>query len=273
VLLTGDAAHLLPIFGVRGCNTGMQDCNNMAWKLAFVVRGWSKRALLRTYSSERVQAAREICEEGGKSTRFMTPPTAGARLMRDAVLSFCLSEDFLKDLLHWRTSRPHDYLLSPLNSFPEADAAFPGGIPCGRPARNVRIGDDDYLLDRFEAGAGFHVLVFTDDANLTGDLERILIETGHQSFPVIRVLIGIKPNDADVRRAELVIADATGRIAIMYGAKAGTVYVLRPDLHVCARWRETDAGQVCRALQNAACAATPEPAPELAEDCPNRSRS
>jgi 3-(3-hydroxy-phenyl)propionate hydroxylase len=137
----------------------------------------------------------------------------------------------------------------------------------------VRIGDDDYLLDRFDAGAGFHVLVFTDDANLTDDLERILIETGRQSFPVIRVLIGIRPNDADVRRAELVIADAAGRIAIMYGAKAGTVYVLRPDLHVCARWRETDAGEVSRALQNAACAATPEPAPEHAEDCPNHSRS
>ena len=45
VLLTGDAAHLLPIFGVRGCNTGMQDCNNMAWKLAFVVRGWSRARL------------------------------------------------------------------------------------------------------------------------------------------------------------------------------------------------------------------------------------
>ena len=98
VLFTGDAAHLLPIFGVRGCNTGLQDCNDMAWKLAFVIKGWSRPALLDTYSSERVQAAREICEEGGKSTRFMTPPTAGARLMRDAVLSLCADGGVSKGL-------------------------------------------------------------------------------------------------------------------------------------------------------------------------------
>jgi 3-(3-hydroxy-phenyl)propionate hydroxylase len=249
VLLTGDAAHLLPIFGVRGCNTGLQDCNNMAWKLAFVVKGWSSPALLSTYSLERVQAAREICQEGGKSTRFMTPPTAGARLMRDAVLSLCLSEDFLKDLLHWRTSRPHDYHLSPLNSFSDADAAFTGGVASGQPARNVKLADDDYLLDRFDAGAGFHVMVFTGEEDLTAELEQILIETQRQAFPVIRVLIGARPVEGHAGRADLVVADAAGHIAIKYGAQAGTVYVLRPDLHVCARWHKTDAAEVCRALR------------------------
>jgi 3-(3-hydroxy-phenyl)propionate hydroxylase len=80
VLLTGDAAHLLPIFGVRGVNTGFQDCNDLAWKLAFVIKGWAHRIILQSYTQERVQAAREICEEGSKSTRFMTPPSRGTRL-------------------------------------------------------------------------------------------------------------------------------------------------------------------------------------------------
>ena len=249
VIFTGDAAHLLPIFGVRGCNTGLQDCNNLAWKLGFVVRGWSNPALLGTYSSERVQAAREICEEAGKSTRFMTPPTAGARLMRDAVLSFSLSEEFPKELLHWRTSRPHDYHCSSLNSFPDADAAFKGGAAAGQPARNVKLGEDDYLLDRFEAHAGFHVLIFTGADPLSGDLEQILIEAGRQAFPVIRVLIGTRIDEASASRAECVVADGAERIAAKYGARAGTVYVLRPDLHVCARWLNADAAQVCRAMR------------------------
>jgi 3-(3-hydroxy-phenyl)propionate hydroxylase len=249
VLLTGDAAHLLPIFGVRGCNTGLQDCNNLAWKLAFVIQGWSGSALLASYSSERVQAAREICEEGGKSTRFMTPPTAGARLMRDAVLSLCLAEEFPKDLLHWRTSRPHDYLLSPLNSFSEADAAFTQGIASGQPARNVKLGDDDYLLDRFDAGAGFHVMVFTEDEDLTDDIVQILVEAQRQPFPVIRALVSVRPFPAHHDCADLVIADPARRVTLRYGARAGTVYVLRPDLHVCARWLKTDAGQVGRALR------------------------
>ncbi|HMK87355.1 MAG TPA: FAD-dependent monooxygenase [Steroidobacteraceae bacterium] len=253
VLFTGDAAHLLPIFGVRGCNTGLQDCNNMAWKLAFVVNGWATPALLATYSSERVRAAREVCEEGGKSTRFMTPPTAGSRLMRDAVLSLCLSEDFPKDLLHWRTSRAHEYRLSPLNSFPEADAAFTGGIATGHAVRNVKLGADDYLLDRLKARAGFHVLAFGGDGGRTADIERIFLEVARLEFPVIRVFIRAPPaadrssGAASASHADVTIDD-DGRIARKYDAAAGTVYVLRPDLHVCARWRRTDATEVCRAL-------------------------
>ena len=82
VCLVGDAAHLLPIFGVRGANTGLQDAENLAWKLAFVLRGLAPERLLASYSAERVAAAREICAEAGKSTRFMTPPSAGFRLLR-----------------------------------------------------------------------------------------------------------------------------------------------------------------------------------------------
>ncbi len=254
VLLTGDAAHLLPIFGVRGCNTGVQDCNNMAWKLAFVARGWSKRRLLDSYSTERVQAAREICEEAGKSTRFMTPPSAGARLMRDAVLSFCLTEEFPKDLLHWRTSRPHDYLDSPLNSFAGADAEFAGGIASGQPARNVQLAEDDYLLDRFGSRAGLYVMAFTANGGLTADLEEILIETARLPFPVVRVLIGSASKWSESAAAEVRIDDVAGRIASKYAARAGTVYALRPDLHVCARWLRASAAEVCQALRIAACA-------------------
>ncbi|MDP9064514.1 MAG: FAD-dependent monooxygenase, partial [Pseudomonadota bacterium] len=254
IVFTGDAAHLLPIFGVRGCNTGMQDCNNMAWKLAFVVRGWSQRQLLDTYTGERVQAAREICEEGGKSTRFMTPPTAGTRLMRDAVLSFCLSEDFPKELLHWRTSRPHDYRSTPLNTFADADAAFATGISCGQPIRNVKLGIDDYLLDRIDAGAGFHLLLFTGDAPVGGNLADILTAAGRQAFPVIRIVIAALPRADHATGADLTIVDGEGRIAARYGAAAGTVSLLRPDLHVCARWRHPEVGEVVQALQTASVA-------------------
>jgi 3-(3-hydroxy-phenyl)propionate hydroxylase len=146
VIFVGDAAHVLPIFGVRGANTGFQDCENLAWKLALVEKDIADRSLLQTYSGERVRAAREICDEAGKTTRFMTPPSFGYRLMRDAVLSLSLSQDFPRDLLHWRTSRPHVYTGSPLNSFPEDDARFDGGVACGESARNVKLHDGSYLL-------------------------------------------------------------------------------------------------------------------------------
>ena len=58
MLLAGDAAHLVPIFGVRGLNSGIDDAGNLAWKLAAVVQGWGGEGLLDSYSDERVYAAR-----------------------------------------------------------------------------------------------------------------------------------------------------------------------------------------------------------------------
>jgi 3-(3-hydroxy-phenyl)propionate hydroxylase len=250
VLLTGDAAHLLPIFGVRGVNTGLQDCNDLAWKLAFVINGWARPVILQSYTQERVQAAREICEEGGKSTRFMTPPSRGTRLLRDAVLSFSLSEDFLKDLLHWRTSRPHDYHNSPLNSFPQADRKFSAGVALGQPLRNVRLGANDYLLDRIGSRAGFHLMVFVGASGLTENLREILKASANQPFPVFRVIVGASaPGEAGV--ADVIILDEEGRVSGKYEGAPGTLYLVRPDLHVCARWRRPTVEKVTQALRRA----------------------
>jgi 2-polyprenyl-6-methoxyphenol hydroxylase-like FAD-dependent oxidoreductase len=73
VLFAGDAAHLVPIFGVRGLNSGLDDAANLAWKLAMVLEGGAGDACS-TYSVERVHAARENIAYGAKSTEFMAPP-------------------------------------------------------------------------------------------------------------------------------------------------------------------------------------------------------
>jgi 3-(3-hydroxy-phenyl)propionate hydroxylase len=245
VLLAGDAAHLLPIFGVRGANTGFQDAENLGWKLACTVNGWADDGLLDSYSAERVTAAREICAEGGRSTRFMTPPTAGYRLMRDATLSFSLSEEFARDFMHWRTSRPHAYTASAINAREDDDGAFAGGCADGEPAGNVRLGHDDHLLDHM--GTGFHVLVFPAGSRLSAS-ERNVLALGNQAagVPVVSVLIGASDASANVS-----LADPQGRITRKYGASGGAIYLLRPDLHVCGRWKAVDAERVSGALRHA----------------------
>src|SRR5690606_928821 len=67
VLLAGDAAHLVPIFGVRGLNSGIDDVSNLAWKLAYVIQGRAAERLLDTYSQERVFATRENMRHASKS--------------------------------------------------------------------------------------------------------------------------------------------------------------------------------------------------------------
>jgi 2-polyprenyl-6-methoxyphenol hydroxylase and related FAD-dependent oxidoreductases len=54
VLFAGDAAHLVPIFGVRGANSGIDDADNLGWKLGCVVNGIASDRLLDSYSDERV---------------------------------------------------------------------------------------------------------------------------------------------------------------------------------------------------------------------------
>ena len=53
VFLAGDAAHLMPPYGGFGGNTGIQDAQNLAWKLALVLQGRADQALLDTYETER----------------------------------------------------------------------------------------------------------------------------------------------------------------------------------------------------------------------------
>jgi 3-(3-hydroxy-phenyl)propionate hydroxylase len=247
VIFTGDAAHLLPIFGVRGANTAFQDAQSLGWHLAFVVRGLAGPALLANHSAERVGAAREIIEESGKSTRFMTPPSHGFTLLRDAVLSLSLTQDFVRPLYHWRTSRPHEYTHSALNSPGDDDALFTAGPAHGAPPRNVRLGADDYLLDHL--GGGFDLLYFTRDEAVPPALREVLDAARARGVPLRLTAVGAA---RPVAGADTTLADADGHLRERYGVQAGgAAYLLRPDQHVCARWLTLDATRLQAALNTA----------------------
>jgi 3-(3-hydroxy-phenyl)propionate hydroxylase len=244
VLFAGDAAHLLPIFGVRGANTAFQDAQSLGWHLGFVARGWADESLLGNYSEERVGAAREIIEEAGKSTRFMAPPSRGFRLLRDAVLSLSLSEEFVRPLYHWRTSRPHEYSGSALNSRGDDNALFTAGPAHGAPPRNIRLGADDYLLDHL--GGGFDLLYFTQATAIPEPLLKEVERIRERGVPLRVVAIGAS---GDVAGADLSFADVDGHFRERYGVTtSGAAYLLRPDQHVCARWLTLDAARLRAAL-------------------------
>jgi 3-(3-hydroxy-phenyl)propionate hydroxylase len=115
VFFAGDAAHLVPIFGVRGLNSGLDDAANLAWKLARVLDERAAESLLDTYSDERVHAARENIAYGAKSTEFMAPPDFAFELMRQAALRLAVREPLVRSLINPRQSAPVAYTASPLN--------------------------------------------------------------------------------------------------------------------------------------------------------------
>lgn len=249
VIFAGDAAHMLPIFGVRGANTGFQDAQGLGWRLALVAKGVASAALLQSYSSERVGAAREIVEEAGKSTRFMAPPSRGFRLLRDAVLSLSLSQPFVGPLYHWRTSRPHEYGSSPLNSMGDDNLLFKAGPAHGAPPLNVRFAPDSYLLDHL--GGGFDLLYFTSGKAIAAELQAVV--AGVRARGVAVRLIAVSSHVAGaIDGADLVLDDSEGRCRARYGVMAdGAAYLLRPDQHVCARWMALDANRLQAAFKAA----------------------
>jgi hypothetical protein len=72
VLLVGDAAHRFPPNGGYGMNSGIQDAHNLAWKLAFVLKGLASARLLDSYDSERRPVAESNADFSlHNASRFM----------------------------------------------------------------------------------------------------------------------------------------------------------------------------------------------------------
>jgi len=200
-------------FGARGANSGVQDADNLGWKLALVASGNAPERLLDSYDAERTQAADENILASTRATDFITPKNAGARRLRDATLELARDHAFARRLVNsGRLSLPTHHAHSPLNT-PDMDD-FAGGPPPGSPALDAPDGKG-WLLDRLKSG--FTLLQFGGD--------------GHARASVVPP------------RATL----AWQR----YDAKPGTVYLFRPDQHVCYRARRFDQAAIDAAISRA----------------------
>lgn len=246
VLLMGDAAHLVPIFGVRGLNSGIADAMNAAWKLAYVVRGAAPPALLDSYSPERRGATLEIFAQAGKSTRFMAPPTRGYRRVRDASLALAAAHPFAARLLDPRQAEPYTYRESMLTSAGDDDQRFADGPVAGAPLANRRLADGRHLLDLL--GPGFTALYFSADGQVPDTFVQACAAVDRNGDGV-RLLVVTPTTVATAAGAAIV--DRTGALARAHGACPGSVYLVRPDRHICARWLTCSAGALTTALRRA----------------------
>jgi len=150
----------------------------------------------------------------------------------------------VRPLYHWRTSRPHEYTRSMLNSPGDDNALFTAGPGHGAPPRNVRLGADDFLLDHL--GGGFELLYFTEAAGVPQPLQDVVTAVRARGVALRVTAIGAH---APVQGAERTLADADGHLRQRYGVRAsGAAYLLRPDQHVCARWLTLDATRLQAAL-------------------------
>jgi len=249
VLFVGDAAHQVSPFGARGANSGFQDVDDLMWKLALVMKGQAPEKLLDTYALDRQFAADENIMNSTRSTDFITPKSRTSKTFRNQVLALARHYPFARKLVNSGRLSVPSFLTSSMLNTPDADA-FEGNMVPGAPMDDAPVqvnGQDAWLLD--QVGQGFACLLFADAAPPAEVLTQLqALQTAKLSVtPLI-----VAPRALDVPGVK-VIVDAQGWIAKRYDGKAGTTYLLRPDQHVVARWRQLDGGKVQQAVTHATC--------------------
>ena len=225
VIFAGDSAHQVSPFGARGANSGIQDTDNLSWKLDLVIKGLAPEALLDSYSEERMHGADENILNSTRATDFLTPKSEISKVFRNAVLELAKRHAFARPMVNsGRLSVPCTYDGLSLN----------GADDLGGP-RRTRVGascadaplDDGFLLDRLKGA--FTILAINTEP------------------PAVTDVVGIPVETLRLTTRE---HDPTGALAARYlGDKRQAVYLIRPDQHVSARWEMASPSDIETALR------------------------
>jgi 3-(3-hydroxy-phenyl)propionate hydroxylase len=236
VFFVGDAAHLMNPFGARGGNSGIQDADNLGWKLALVATGRAPEALLDSYDAERRPAALHNVRLTRRTGRFMCPETETERDFRAAVLDLARRRPFARALVNGgRLSDPFVYADSPLTTS--------GGHAAPNPPATLPGGRAGHLFDLARGGARFLGLWFAPaaDAAEAAAIRAVADNrTPLETFAVGADLPGFARID-----------DPAGKLAKGFKAAAGDYVLLRPDQHVAAHLRPAGAAALRAAVDRA----------------------
>ncbi|MEY2620900.1 MAG: 3-(3-hydroxy-phenyl)propionate/3-hydroxycinnamic acid hydroxylase [Pseudomonadota bacterium] len=121
VFFMGDTAKVVSPFGARGGNTGIADADNLAWKLAAVVRGQAPAILLNSYHDERLEAAQRNVQVTNRTARFLRPTDPAAQTFRQATLALAKKHRFARHMVN--TGR-----MAEANSYSRSPACAGGGV-------------------------------------------------------------------------------------------------------------------------------------------------
>ncbi|HWV51781.1 FAD-dependent oxidoreductase [Pseudorhodoplanes sp.] len=233
VIFVGDSAHQLSPFGARGANSGIQDADNLGWKLAAVLNGEAGSELLDSYDAERMQAADENIGHSTRSTDFIAPRSPAEHALRNAVLTLAPRAAFARRMVNSGRLSVATVYETPLSTPDEAP--FAGSARLGAPVPDAPVTD--------RSGVAGSLL-----QHLTGGFQ--LLHVG--ALAPVDVPSGLALTTVGNEFADHIdLADHAGLFAQRFDAAPGSTYLLRPDQHLAARWRMLDAAKIAAAHRRA----------------------
>ncbi len=232
VFFMGDAAKVVSPFGARGGNTGIADADNLAWKLAAVLRQQASPKLLDTFHDERHEAARQNVQVTNRTARFLRPADGIERTFRTAAISLARQHLFARGLIN--TGR-----MAVANTYTQSPACAQGG---GQSVQNVRFawadGSEGTVNDLLLWAQGqFVLLAFGTLA--PADRKRLRAITDNFPVRVAQVVDAQAPAQAREH-----VRDPQGHLQGACHVFGHAWALVRPDSYVAATGERIDAGLI-----------------------------
>ncbi len=251
VFLAGDAAHIHSPAGGQGMNTGIQDAHNLAWKLAFAVRGVATDTLLDTYHAERNAVGEQVLRTSDLLFHLIRTRTPAIRLLRAIIFTLM----FPRRRVQQQISRT----IAEVNIRYAPNVAIARG-PKGAKARTGTRAPDAALMD----GAGntptrlfrvlaaeprrYTLLLFGGRAPTpTGNAALMSLALRVQErYEAVVAPVLVETGRGRGASAEQAwngprYRDPSGAMHQRYGAKNAAAFLIRPDGYIAWQGNATDA--------------------------------
>ena len=212
ILFVGDSAHVVSPFGARGANSGIEDADNLSWKLAKILKGEASEKILETYNAERTAAAQQNITCTGASNLFIAPPSKAAIAYRNSILEKAQTDPLAKKQINCgRLSVPCVY-----GKYPGSEEGHwskqevaPGRALIDCPWETEEV----FLIEQM----GYHFTLLTPNQTLSQNERLRLEQSGIQ-------ILNLDP----VTNAALIE---------LYELSPGSAYLITPDQYILGRWK------------------------------------
>jgi 3-(3-hydroxy-phenyl)propionate hydroxylase len=223
IFFVGDAAHVVSPFGARGANSGIEDADNLAWKLAKVIQNSAPTELLETYNNERTAAAKQNITCTAESTLFIAPASDEALAFRNSILIAAKKSEKAKRQVNCgRLSVPSIYST---NAESEDEIWQSQELAVGRAAKDCKM-ESGFLIDRL----GYDFCLLSLRESISNAQKLLLASTSVK-------LLEISPKDDE-------------DIIKLYELTPGAAYLITPDGYVLGRWKNVLTQDVKQLVEN-----------------------